>query len=101
RSLKVFLVTVMGDPPAQKLFFARFCSLFASSAPSSGFGRPSFSQLVSKGRCMLMVSKGKGQPGMNLSGVCALRAVEEAVARQTPAVMLRIQRIAFSFARSR
>jgi hypothetical protein len=37
---------------------------------------------------------------MNLSGVCALGAVEEAAERQTATVMLRIQRIAFSFARS-
>jgi len=96
KSLKVFWVTVTDDPSAQKLFLARFGSLLASTAPSSSFGRPAFSQLASKGRWMLIVAKGSGQPGMNLSDNFALRAFEEAAAKQTATVMLVAQRMAWS-----
>src|SRR6185295_18796450 len=96
RFLNVVFVTVTAGPPAQKLFFARFCSLFASRAPSSGFGVPSIAQVASNDRCTLMVSKGRVQVGVNWYGACALpTALEEtADARHANAVRLRIHRIA-------
>src|SRR5262245_18227746 len=100
RSLNVFCVTVTGDPRAQKLVFTRLCSLVASTASSPGFGRPSFSQFVSQGRWTLIVSKGRVQARVYLSGAWAPPTADEIAARHNATVVLRIQRIAFSFARS-